>query len=313
MEHKTNTTTDIAVLIPCYNEEHAIEKVVKGFQASLPTATIYVYDNNSTDRTVEVAQQAGAVVRREPRQGKGNVVRRMFADIEADVYVMVDGDGTYDATQAAMLVETLLSGPCDMVTAARDFQYCSTYESSHTYGTRALAFVVNRVFHGNNQDMFSGYRAFSRRFVKSFPMVSSGFEIETELTIHALELRMNTVEFKAPYTDREPGSTSKLRAIRDGFRVLFTILQFIKEERPLQMFALIGLLLALVSIGMAVPIVITYFETGMVPRIPTAILVSSIMVLGFLSLLVGFILHSVTTARREIKRLFYLSIPPTMK
>lgn len=308
-----NTTISIAVLIPCYNEEHAIEKVVRGFRESLPSAVIYVYDNNSTDRTVEAARRAGAVVRHEPRQGKGNVVRRMFADIDADVYVMVDGDGTYDATQAALLVETLLSGPCDMVTAARDFQYCSTYKSSHTYGTRTLAFVVNRVFQGHNEDMFSGYRAFSRRFVKSFPMVSSGFEIETELTIHALELRMNTIEIKAPYIDREPGSSSKLHAIRDGFRVLFTILHFIKEERPLQMFALIGLLLAIISIGMAIPIVITYFETGLVPRIPTAILVSAIMVLGFISLIVGFILSSITTARREIKRLFYLSIPPTKK
>jgi hypothetical protein len=198
-----------------------------------------------------------------------------------------------------------------MVTAVRDFQYCSTYESSHTYGTKALAVVVNKIFGGQNQDMFSGYRAFSRRFVKSFPMVSTGFEIETELTIHALELQMKTAELEAPYTDREPGSTSKLRAYRDGFRVLFTIIQFIKEERPLQLFASIGLILALISIGLAIPLLITYLATGLVPRFPTAILSSALMLLGFLSLVVGFILSSVTIARREIKRLFYLSIPPT--
>lgn len=304
------TSVKIAVLIPCYNEEQAIARVVKGFQSCLPSAAIYVYDNNCTDRTSEVAKQAGAIVRRETRQGKGHVVRRMFADIEADVYVMVDGDGTYDATQAPLMVETLLAGPCDMVTAIRDFTYCLNYQQAHTYGTKALAFLVNKIFGGKLQDMFSGYRAFSRRFVKSFPMVSAGFEIETELTIHALELQMKTAEVKAPYFDREPGSTSKLRAFRDGFRVLFMIIRFVKEERPLQLFASLGTMSALLSVGLGIPLVITYLHTGLVPRIPTAILSSALMLLGFLGFILGFILSSVTTARREARRLSYLGIPP---
>lgn len=319
MEYKSSKEADnlsnhssinIAILIPCYNEEHAIAKVVKGFQSSLPSATIYVYDNNCTDKTSKIARQAGAIVRYETRQGKGHVVRRMFADIEADVYIMVDGDGTYDATYAPLLVETLLAGPCDMVTAIRDFKYSTTYEQTHTYGTKALASIVNKIFRGKLEDMFSGYRAFSRRFVKSFPMVSTGFEIETELTIHALELQMKTAEIKAPYFDREPGSTSKLRAFRDGFRVLFMIIKFIKEERPLQLFASLGTISVLLSIGLGIPLLITYLNTGLVPRIPTAILSSALMLLGFLGFIVGFILSSVTTGRRETKRLSYLKIPP---
>lgn len=319
MQYKSNkeaedllnhSSINIAILIPCYNEEHAIAKVIKGFQSSLPSATIYVYDNNCTDKTPEIASQAGAIIRCETRQGKGHVVRRMFADIEADVYIMVDGDGTYDATYAPLMVETLLAGPCDMVTAIRDFKYSATYEKTNTYGTKALAFIVNKIFGGEIQDMFSGYRAFSRRFVKSFPMVSTGFEIETELTIHALELQMRTAEIEAPYFDREPGSRSKLRAFRDGFKVLFMIIRFIKEERPVQLFASLGAISALLSIGLGIPLVMTYLNTGLVPRIPTAILSSALMLLGFLGLIIGFILSAVTTARRETKRLSYLKVPP---
>lgn len=301
--------SQIAVLIPCFNEEHAIAQVVHGFQASLPTATVYVYDNNSKDRTAEIARQAGAIVRFEPTQGKGHVVRRMFADVEADIYILVDGDSTYDATQAPKLVETLISKQCDMVTAVRDFEHCTHYRRSHFYGTRALSFLVNKIFKGQCSDIFSGYRVFTRRFVKSFPLISSGFELETELTIHALELHIKTTEMKSQYNDRKPGSESKLRAIRDGIKVVRTILLFIKEERPLQLFLFIFVILAVTSIGLAWPVLVTYLETGLVPRFPTVILSSALMLLGFLSLTAGLILSSMTTARRELKRLFYLSIP----
>ncbi|MDD4924767.1 MAG: glycosyltransferase [Dehalococcoidales bacterium] len=299
----------IAVLIPCFNEENTVAQVVHGFRSSLPMASIYVYDNNSRDNTVEIARQAGAVVRAEPKQGKGQVVRRMFADIEADIYILVDGDGTYDATQASELARTLIYERCDMVAAVRDLENCPNYRRSHFVGTKTLSFIVNRIFKGECADIFSGYRVFSRRFVKSFPMISTGFEIETELTIHALELHVKTQEMKSPYKERELGSESKLRTVRDGLRILRTILLFTKEERPLQLFGGIFAVLTVISIGLAWPIFTTYFETGLVPRFPTAILSSALMLLAFLSLTAGFILTSITTARREIKRLFYLSIP----
>lgn len=300
---------EIAVLIPCFNEEQAIARVIQGFKASLPTAVIYVYDNNSKDRTAEIARQSGAIVRSETRQGKGNVVRRMFSDIEADIYVLVDGDGTYDASHAPQLVEALLTGPCDMVTGVRDLNNCPGYVSSHKFGTRIFGMLVDRIFKGKSSDIFSGYRVFSRRFVKSFPLLSTGFEIETELTIHALELQMNTAELKSRYQDREPGSKSKLNTFRDGLHILNTIMLFIKEERPIFFFSLFCALFMLISVVLAIPVLDYYIKTGLVFKYGTAILSSAFMMLAFLCLTAGFILSSVTTARKELKRLFYLSIP----
>lgn len=298
----------IAVLVPCYNEEASIRQVVTDFRRVLPDATVYVYDNNSKDRTVEVATGAGAVVRREPLQGKGNVVRRMFADIEADVYVMVDGDDTYDASKAPELVRKLVAEQLDMVNGARvaDWEH---YRRGHRFGNVLLTSLVTIVFGKRTQDMLSGYRVFSRRFVKSFPVLAGGFEIETELVVHALEMRMPIGEVETPYKDRAPGSVSKLSTFRDGFRILWMIGKLIKEERPLQFFGLVALALALVSVGIAIPIFIEYFQTGLVPRFPTAVLATGLGLLSFLSLTAGLILDTVTRGRREMKRLKYLEIP----
>jgi len=299
----------IAVLIPCYNEEAAIGTVVRDFRAALPDATVYVYDNNSADRTVEVAREAGAVVRHEPLQGKGNVMRRMFSDIEADVYVLVDGDDTYHAPSAPMMVRRLWEEQLDMVNGARVTDIVAAYRPGHRLGNKVLTGLVAEVFGHRIHDMLSGYRVFSRRFVKSFPALASGFETETELTVHALELRMPIAEVSAPYKDRPVGSVSKLRTYRDGFRILKTILVLVKEERPLPFFAAIFALLTGISLMLAVPIFITYFSTGLVPRLPTAVLATGTMVLAFLSLTCGLILDTVTHGRREMKRLRYLSIP----
>lgn len=298
----------IAVLVPCYNEEASIRQVVTDFRRVLPDATVYVYDNNSKDRTVEIATGAGAVVRREPLQGKGNVVRRMFADIEADVYVMVDGDDTYDATKAPELVRKLVAEQLDMVNGARvaDWEH---YRRGHRFGNVLLTSLVTIVFGKRTQDMLSGYRVFSRRFVKSFPVLAGGFEIETELVVHALEMRMPIGEVETPYKDRAPGSVSKLSTFRDGFRILWMIGKLIKEERPLQFFGLVALALALLSVGIAIPIFIEYFQTGLVPRFPTAVLATGLGLLSFLSLTAGLILDTVTRGRREMKRLKYLEIP----
>lgn len=298
----------IAVLVPCYNEEASIRQVVTDFRRVLPDATVYVYDNNSKDRTVEIATGAGAVVRREPLQGKGNVVRRMFADIEADVYVMVDGDDTYEASKAPELVRKLVAEQLDMVNGARvaDWEH---YRRGHRFGNVLLTSLVTIVFGKRTQDMLSGYRVFSRRFVKSFPVLAGGFEIETELVVHALEMRMPIGEVETPYKDRAPGSVSKLSTFRDGFRILWMIGKLIKEERPLQFFGLVALALALVSVGIAIPIFIEYFQTGLVPRFPTAVLATGLGLLSFLSLTAGLILDTVTRGRREMKRLKYLEIP----
>lgn len=298
----------IAVLVPCYNEEASIEAVVRDFKAALPTATIYVYDNNSKDRTSEIAAAAGAVVRREPLQGKGNVVRRMFADIEADIYVMVDGDDTYHAPSAPKLVAKLLDEKLDMVNGARVTDW-ETYRAGHRLGNVMLTTLVTMVFGKRTDDLLSGYRVFSRRFVKSFPVLAGGFEIETELVVHALEMSMPLGEVETPYKDRAPGSVSKLSTFRDGFRILWMIGKLIKEERPMQSFGLIALVLALVSIVFAVPLFITYYETGLVPRFPTAVLATGLGLLSFLSLTCGLILDTVTRGRREMKRLRYLDIP----
>jgi glycosyltransferase involved in cell wall biosynthesis len=300
---------EIAVLIPCYNEEASIATVVRDFRAALPDATVYVYDNNSRDQTVELARAAGAVVRREPLQGKGNVVRRMFADVEADVYVLVDGDATYHAPSAPALVEKLVAEHLDMVNATRVTDIVAAYRPGHRFGNMLLTGLVGHIFGNRVADMLSGYRVFSRRFAKSFPALSGGFEIETELTVHALELRMPMGELRTPYKDRPPGSASKLRTFHDGFRILKLILVLVKEERPLQFFSLLAAALALLALGFAWPVVATYMETGLVPRLPTAVLSMGLMLLGFLSLTCGLILETVTRGRREIKRMQYLAIP----
>jgi glycosyltransferase involved in cell wall biosynthesis len=297
----------IAVLVPCFNEEVAIAKVVGDFRAALPEATIYVYDNNSTDRTVEVARRAGAVVGRETHQGKGNVVRRMFADVDADVVVLVDGDATYDAASARALIARLLEDRLDMVVAARVHRDEAAYRTGHRLGNQLFSTAVSRVFDATFTDILSGYRVFSRRFVKSFPVLSRGFEIEIELTVHALELELPTAEIATPYFARPSGSASKLSTWRDGFRILSTILNLYRTERPLAFFAGLGAALALASVGLAVPIFATYLEQGVVPRIPTAILSTGLMLLAFLFVVAGLILDTVTRGRREVKLLAYLA------
>jgi glycosyltransferase involved in cell wall biosynthesis len=300
----------IAVLIPAYNEEVAIADTVRGFREALPSATIYVYDNNSRDQTSARARAAGAVVRREPLQGKGHVVRRMFADVDADVYLMADGDATYDAAMASKMVELLVDQNLDMVVARRIHEEQAAYRRGHVLGNKMFTGFLAKLFGSARfSDVFSGYRAFSRRFVKSFPALAQGFETETELSVHALTLDMPVAEVDAKYGKRPEGSASKLRTYRDGARILRVMLTLFKNERPLAFFAIVALLLALVSIGLSVPVFITYLETGLVPRFPTAILSASIMVLAFLSLASGIVLDTVTRGRRELKRLAYLRIP----
>ena len=300
---------EVAVLIPCYNEEVAVPRVVEGFRRALPTAKVYVYDNNSTDRTAQVAAEAGAIVGHEPFRGKGNVMRRMFSDIEADVYVLVDGDDTYDPEVAPQLVRHLLDNQLDMVNGSRVTQIKEAYRFGHRFGNRMLTGIVQVIFGKQFNDMLSGYRVFSRRFVKSFPATSSGFEIETELTVHALELRMKTAEVPTRYKDRPEGSSSKLNTIRDGLRILRMIGLLVKEERPLMFFGCTFLALFLLSIGLATPVVLEFLRTGLVPRLPTAVLSVGIMLVAFLSLMSGLILDTVTHSRRELKRLAYLDIP----
>ncbi|CAA7623407.1 glycosyltransferase family 2 protein [Magnetospirillum sp. SS-4] len=297
----------IAVLIPCYNEEHSIEQVVRDFRAALPEAAIHVYDNNSRDRTVDLARAAGAIVRSEPQQGKGNVVRRMFSDIEADVYVMVDGDATYHAPSAPRMVARLVDESLDMVVGTRlHSEEEGAFRAGHQLGNRMLTGFVAWLFGDRFQDMLSGYRVFSRRFVKSFPAMSKGFETETELVVHALSLSMPVAEIETPYFARPEGSVSKLNTYRDGWRILMTILALLKRERPLALFGAIFALLALLALILAEPVVATYLQTGQVPRLPTALLATGIMILAFLSLTAGVVLDTVTHGRREIKRLHYL-------
>ena len=296
----------VAVLVPCFNEALAIPKVVADFRAALPEATVYVYDNNSTDHTAEVARAAGAVVRRETHQGKGNVVRRMFADVDAEVYVLVDGDATYDAPSARAMIARLIEDRLDMVVAARVEEAQAAYRRGHRTGNRLLTAFVASVFGASFTDILSGYRVFSRRFVKSFPVLSRGFEIETELTVHALELELAVAEIETPYYARPEGSVSKLSTWRDGLRIVFTIFDLYRSERPLSFFTGVGITLAIMSIGFAIPIFVTYFEQGTVPRIPTAILSTGLMLLAFLSVIAGLVLDTVTKGRREMKLLAYL-------
>ncbi len=299
---------EVAVLVPCYNEERAIGKVIGDFRAALPAATIYVYDNNSRDGTIEAAKRAGAVVRRETHQGKGYVVRRMFNDIEADVYVLVDGDATYDAPSAPAMIAKLLADRLDMVVATRVDRDDKAYRRGHRAGNRLLTGFVTHIFGRAFTDILSGYRVFSRRFVKSFPILSGGFEIETELTVHALELELPVGEVATPYYSRPSGSASKLSTWHDGFRILWTVLKLYRAERPLALFGSFGIALALIAIGLAIPIFITYLQLGLVPRLPTAVLSTGLMLLAFLSIACGLILDTVTRGRREAKLIAYLAL-----
>jgi glycosyltransferase involved in cell wall biosynthesis len=302
----------IAVLIPCFNEAVAISKVVADFRATLPSAAIYVYDNNSSDGTARASRLAGATVFHETLQGKGNVIRRMFADIDADTYVLVDGDDTYDATSAPAMLNLLAGQRLDMVNGARVTSITAAYRQGHKLGNRLLTGIVQRVFGNRVSDMLSGYRVFSRRFVKSFPALSTGFETETELTIHALALRMPIGEIATFYKDRPAGSTSKLRTWSDGLRILRMIVLLVKEERPLQFFGFCGGLFAVASIILALPLIGTFLRTGLVPRLPTAVLSTGLMLLSFLAVACGLILDSVARGRKEMKRMAYLSIPAVL-
>jgi glycosyltransferase involved in cell wall biosynthesis len=306
----TPTSMRLAVLVPCFNEEAAIARVIASFRNALPAAEIYVYDNNSKDRTIALAREAGAIVRSERRQGKGHVVRRMFADVDADVYVLVDGDATYDAPSAPRMIEKLVGERLDMVVGLRVDQEQAAWRPGHRIGNRMLTGFLSEVFGQAFTDILSGYRVFSRRFVKSFPVLSDGFEIETELTVHALELSMPVAEIETPYYARPKGSFSKLNTWRDGFRILGTILKLYRSEKPLRFFSVIGIFLALVSIGLAIPILVTYLEQGIVPRLPTAVLSTGLMIVAVLSVTSGLVLDTVTRGRREMKLLSYLAQPP---
>ena len=302
-------TPRIAVLVPCYNEEAAIAAVVADFRRVLPGAVIYVYDNNSRDQTGATARQAGAVVRQETRQGKGNVVRRMFADIDADIYVLVDGDDTYEAEAAPRLIRHAIETGTDLVTARRIHTEAGAYRPGHVLGNRVLTGLTALLLNVQLSDMLSGYRVFSRRFVKSFPFTAQGFGIETELTVHAVRLMMPMAELDTRYKERPAGSVSKLNTWRDGFRILRTIVHLMREERPLMFFAMFFVALALASLLTGAPVVSEYLQTGLVPRLPTAVLATALMLLAFLALMAGLILDTVTRGRWEQKRMAYLAIP----
>lgn len=299
----------VAVLLPCYNEEAAIAQVIAGFRAALPEAILYVYDNNSRDRTVEIARAAGVVVRTERMQGKGHVVRRMFADIEADVYLMADGDLTYDPNAAPEMVRQLIDERLDMVVGTRQHEAKEAYRGGHVLGNRLFTGLLARLFGRSFSDIFSGYRVFSRRFVKSFPVLSEGFEIETEMSVHALELRMPVGEVETTYGARPEGSESKLSTYRDGWRILKTIGTLYRVERPVLFYGSIGALLLLAAVILSVPLVFTYLDTGLVPRFPTAILVTGMTIVAVLCFFAGLILDTVTRGRREMRRLAYLAQP----
>ncbi len=314
MTHKSKSEIDsltdleIVVLIPCYNEEATIAQVVESFRAQIPAATIYVYDNNSSDGTVAAAQQSGAIVRSEKQQGKGHVVRRMFSDIDASIYILVDGDDTYESERIQTMLETFMRDHCDMLNGRRVTEIAAAYRFGHQFGNRLLTGIVNWIFGKRCDDILSGYRIFSRRFVKSFPALSTGFEIETELTVHALSLNMPIAEVDTQYKDRPEESTSKLNTYRDGLRILWTILILTKDERPFFFYSILFGLMALSSLALGIPVAIEFLDTGLVLRFPTAILAASIMVLAFLSLTTGLVLDSVARGRRESKRLHYLSL-----
>lgn len=311
------TELDVAVIIPCFNEALAIGIVLDNFKAALPQAKLYVFDNNSTDQTAKVAVEHGATVVHVALRGKGNVVRRMFADVDADIYVMADGDATYHAPSACLLIKTLIDGRLDMVVGARVESDQGvggvTYRPGHRLGNKLLTACVQQIFGGSFRDMLSGYRVFSRRYVKSFPAQSHGFEIETELNVHALELRMPCAEIDTPYGARPEGSTSKLSTYRDGWRILKTIGRLVLSEKPLQFFGWLGAFLMAASVALAVPIILEFEQTGLVRRFPTLGLVTALMLCGVVSGVSGLILHGITQMRRELKRLVYLSITDSNK
>ena len=304
-----SVTPTIAVLLPCFNEEASVARTVAAFRAALPAAVIYVYDNNSVDRTAAVAGEAGAIVRTERTQGKGAVVRRMFADVDADIYVMADGDATYDAGAAAGLVARLIDEQLDMVVGSRRHEAADAYRRGHVLGNRLMTGILARLFGRSFSDIFSGYRVFSRRFVKSFPVLSAGFEIETEISVHALELKMPVAEIETAYGARLEGSHSKLSTYGDGWRILRTIVTLYRTERPWAFFGGAALVLLAAALILAAPLVATYLETGLVPRFPTAILATGLVILASLSFFAGLILDTVVRGRREVKRLAYLSWP----
>ncbi|WP_343347744.1 glycosyltransferase family 2 protein [Sphingomicrobium sp. XHP0239] len=297
----------VAILLPCYNEEAAIGATIDGFRAVLPDATIYVFDNNSKDRTVEIAGARGAVVRSVTQQGKGNVVRRMFADIEADIYLMADGDLTYDPAAAPEMVEMLWEQQLDMVVGTRHHEEQEAYRGGHVLGNRAFTGLLARLFGKSFTDIFSGYRAYSRRYVKSFPASSEGFETETEMSVHALELRMPTGEVATKYLARPEGSESKLNTYSDGWRILKMIGTLYRVERPRSFYGFFAVFLQALAVFLAIPLFITFFQTGEVPRFPTAILVTGMSVVAGLLFMTGLIVATVTRARKEIRRLAYLS------
>lgn len=297
----------IAVIIPCYNEEVAIEQTVKDFAAALPDAKIYVYDNNSKDRTIEVARAAGAIVRSEHQQGKGNVVRRMLADVDADVYVLTDGDATYDASAARDMIALLVDEGLDMVVGSRKHTSDLAYRSGHQFGNKMLTTLLARMFGNSFKDILSGYRIFSRRYAKSFPALTSGFEIETEMSVHSLELKMPVSEYETKYSERPEGSVSKLSTYRDGWRILMTMIKLYRVERPMIFFGILAVLLGVLSIGLGIPLAITYVETGLVPRLPTAVAITGLTILAGLCVFAGLILDTVVHGRREVRRLAYLS------
>lgn len=299
----------IAVLVPCYNEEITIPSIVRDFRSHLPTAEIYVFDNNSSDNSIVAARSAGATVREVFLQGKGNVIRRMFADIEADIYVMVDGDDTYDASAAPRLVQRLAASGLDMLVASRVSEEKEAYRLGHRFGNQVLTQFVATIFGRTFKDMLSGYRVFSRRYVKSFPAHSVGFEIETELTVHALELRMPVAEIETNYKSRPEGSESKLSTYRDGVKIFSMIFRLFKTEKPLLFFSIGTFISIFISLCLAVPLALTYVETGLVPRFPTAFLCASLVLLGVVLLTCGIILDTVTKGRMETKRMAYLAIP----
>lgn len=299
---------NIAVIIPCYNEEVSISSVVKDFRNNLPEAKVYVFDNNSTDNTIQAAEDAGARVFSVRAKGKGNVVRRMFADVDADIYIMVDGDATYDASCSRQLVEKLIDERLDMVVGVREHTDKNAYRAGHTFGNKVLTGCVKSIFGGDFSDMLSGYRVFSKRYAKSFPAMAKGFETETELTVHALELRMPYSEVITPYFARMEGSSSKLSTYKDGIRILKTIIKLYSSERPFFFYGLLALLFAVFSIALSAPLLGMFIETGLVPRLPTAVLSTGLMIFACISFITGIILENIAIGRRELKRLFYISI-----
>lgn len=305
----TDKFPTVCVVVPCYNEQETVGQVVRDFRQALPNARIYVYDNNSTDQTMTRAQEAGATVRSERRQGKGNVMRRIFADVDADIYIMVDGDATYDATAAPLIIRKMLDEGLDYLNCIRADRTKGAYRPGHRLGNSLFTGMVRTIFGAEINDMLSGYKGLSKRFVKSFPALSHGFEIETELAVHALELRMPIGDIVTPYYDRPTGSESKLSTFKDGWRILRTVSRLARDERPLAFFSAIALLFVLISLFLGLPVVSEFVRTGLVPRFPTAILASSLMLLAALSCVAGLILDTTTRGRREMKRLHYLSLP----